>query len=137
MRLPYVFAVARAEVRSNRRLVLYWLYAVIAVAVGVGTYAQFVFLHGSYSGMSATVAAVGPRYVIAQVAVNLLIVFLDGDNQIRISPFWNPAAIEDADPTELFIWTLQNRIGFVLVMVAILALGFMRANRRERMLAGG
>ena len=60
-----------------------------------------------------------------------------GDNQIRISPFWNPAAIEDADPTGLMTWTLQNRIGFVLVMVAILALGFMRANRRERMLAGG
>ncbi len=60
-----------------------------------------------------------------------------GDNQIRISPFWNPAAIEDADPTELLTWTVQNRIGIVLAMVAILALGFMRANRRERMLAGG
>ncbi len=57
-----------------------------------------------------------------------------GTNQIRISPFWNPGAIEDADPTELFAWTLQNRIGFLLAMVAILALAFMRANRRERML---
>jgi len=60
-----------------------------------------------------------------------------GNNQIRISPFWNPAAMEDGDPTELFTWTLQNRVGFVMVMAAILALGFMRANRRERMLAGG
>lgn len=60
-----------------------------------------------------------------------------GDNQIRISPFWNPAAIPDADPTELFAWTLQNRLGFILAIIAILALGFMRANRRERMLAGG
>jgi ABC-type transport system involved in multi-copper enzyme maturation permease subunit len=57
-----------------------------------------------------------------------------GDNQIRISPFWNPAAIEDGDPTELMVWTVQNRIGFIFVMAAILALGFMRANRRERML---
>ncbi|MCH7747506.1 MAG: hypothetical protein E2P06_11670 [Acidobacteria bacterium] len=57
-----------------------------------------------------------------------------GENQVRISPFWNPYALENADPTELFAWTLQNRIGVVLAMVAIVALAFMRANRRERML---
>ncbi len=57
-----------------------------------------------------------------------------GENQVRVSPFWNPYALEDADPTELFAWTLQNRIGIVLAMAAILALAFMRANRRERML---
>jgi ABC-type transport system involved in multi-copper enzyme maturation permease subunit len=60
-----------------------------------------------------------------------------GDNQLRISPFWNPFAIEDGDPTELFNGTLQNRIGIILAMAAILALGFMRANRRERMLGNG
>ena len=59
-----------------------------------------------------------------------------GDNQVRISPFWNPHAIENADPTELFAWTLQNRIGMILAMAAILALSFMRAHRRERMLGG-
>ncbi len=57
-----------------------------------------------------------------------------GENQVRVSPFWNPYALEDADPTELFAWTLQNRIGIVLAMAAILGLAFMRANRRERML---
>ena len=57
-----------------------------------------------------------------------------GEQQVRISPFWNPYALEDADPIELFAWTLQNRIGIPLAMVAILALAFMRANRRERML---
>ena len=59
-----------------------------------------------------------------------------GENQVRISPFWNPAAIESQDPTELFAWTLQNRIGIVLAMAAILGLAFVRANRRERMLGG-
>ena len=29
-----------------------------------------------------------------------------GENQTRISPFWNPAALKEADPTELFAWTL-------------------------------
>lgn len=57
-----------------------------------------------------------------------------GQNQLRISPFWNPHALTDADPTELLAWTLQNRIGVVLAMAAIVALTFMRANRRERML---
>ncbi len=57
-----------------------------------------------------------------------------GEQQVRISPFWNPYALEDADPIELFAWTLQNRIGIPLAMAAILALAFMRANRRERML---
>ena len=57
-----------------------------------------------------------------------------GENQVRVSPFWNPYALENADPTELFAWTLQNRIGIVLAMAAILELAFMRANRREQML---
>ena len=57
-----------------------------------------------------------------------------GDNQLRASPFWNPHALEDADATELFAWTLQNRVGVLLAMAAILTLTFMRANRRERML---
>jgi hypothetical protein len=60
--------------------------------------------------------------------------FVISENRMRISPFWNPYALEDADPTELLAWTLQNRIGIVLAMAAILALAFMRANRRERML---
>lgn len=68
-----------------------------------------------------------------------------GDNQIRISPFWNPYALEEGSPasalsltgsTELLYWTLQNRIGMLLAMAAIMALAFMRANRRERMLGG-
>jgi len=37
-------------------------------------------------------------------------------------------------PAELFAWTLQNRVGIALAMAAILALAFMRANRREQML---
>jgi hypothetical protein len=59
-----------------------------------------------------------------------------GENQLRASPFWNPYALEEADPAELFAWTLQNRIGIVLAIAAILSLAFMRANRRERMLGG-
>lgn len=62
-----------------------------------------------------------------------------GQNQVRVSPFWNPHASSligggVSDPSEILAWTVQNRIGFALLTAAILALAFMRAGRRERML---
>ena len=78
--------------------------------------------------------AAGAIATVAILALNGLITGF-GDNQVRISPFWNPYDSE-AFSTELFAWTLQNRIGMLLAMAAITALAFMRANRRERMLAG-
>jgi len=59
-----------------------------------------------------------------------------GENQVRASPFWNPYVenLQETDPAELFAWTLQNRVGVVLAIAAIVGLAFMRANRRERML---
>jgi hypothetical protein len=57
-----------------------------------------------------------------------------GDNQVRVSPFFNPLAIRDGDETELFAWTLQNRILFLLLVVAIVLLTFSRVERREKML---
>lgn len=55
---------------------------------------------------------------------------------LRISPFWNPAKLGDHDPADVLAWTVQNRIGFVLVIVAITALAFVRAERREKLLGG-
>lgn len=66
-------------------------------------------------------------------AVLLLIGIL---NQTRFSPFWNPAAARDEDASELLAHTVQNRIGFALLIAALTALAFTRAERRERMLAG-
>ena len=57
-----------------------------------------------------------------------------GDHQIRISPFWNPLAVGSGNPAEILAWTVQNRIGIALLTAGLLALAFMRANRRERML---
>ena len=55
---------------------------------------------------------------------------------VRISPFWNPANLENFDPAEVLAWTVQNRIGFVLIIAAIMLLAFGRAERREKMLGG-
>jgi hypothetical protein len=57
-----------------------------------------------------------------------------GENQMRISPFFNPLAIRDGDESEIFAWTFQNRILFLLLIGAIVLLTFGRVERREKML---
>jgi ABC-type transport system involved in multi-copper enzyme maturation permease subunit len=59
-----------------------------------------------------------------------------GQAQIRFSPFFNPVALPRASAEDLLAWTVQNRIGMVLLAAAIVALAFARAERRETMLAG-
>ena len=71
----------------------------------------------------------GAMATAAVLAFNMLI------QNAPISPMWNPGA-QSMDPTELLARTLQNRIGVALAIAAILALAFMRASRRERMLGG-
>ena len=57
-----------------------------------------------------------------------------GAVQVRVSPFWNPLAIEGVDTERLLALAVQNRIGFALVIAAIIAMTFVRAERREKML---
>lgn len=57
-----------------------------------------------------------------------------GDRQTRLSPFWNPLAVEAA-PADIFAWTVQNRIGFALLIAVLAVLALAHADRRERMLA--
>jgi hypothetical protein len=73
----------------------------------------------------------------AMLTTGLLILnsFVQGGN-LRISPFWNPANLEDFDAADVLAWTVQNRIGFLLAIAAVMALSFARAERREKMLSG-
>ena len=57
-----------------------------------------------------------------------------GQNQIRISPFWNPLGLADTDTDRLLALAVQNRVGIVLAVAAIVAMAFGRAERRETML---
>lgn len=58
-----------------------------------------------------------------------------GGNQIAASPFFNPWMIEDAEFSQLLASTVRNYIAFILIDIAILALTFMRSNRREKLLS--
>jgi len=57
-----------------------------------------------------------------------------GSNPMRISPTFNPLALRHRSPEEIFAFTVQNRVGMALVILAMIALTFSRANRREKML---
>ncbi len=57
---------------------------------------------------------------------------------VRLSPFFHtyaPQTLSRYHPQDLLAWTVQNRIGFALLVAALVALTFARANRRERMIA--
>ena len=54
----------------------------------------------------------------------------------RASPSFNPEALSGSDRADLLAWTVQNRIGFVLAVLAVTALAFSRAENREKMLGG-
>jgi len=71
---------------------------------------------------------------LVTVVVGITNGFVQGQNW-RISPFWNPANL-DENSADVMAWTVQNRIGFALVVVAITALAFVRAERREKLLGG-
>ncbi len=96
----------------------------MVLAMGMAT-----LFRNETAGAMPTAAILGFNGIITQF----------GDNQVRVSPFWNPHAPElvaggVSDSAEILAWTVQNRIGFALLVAAILALAFMRAGRRERML---
>jgi len=57
----------------------------------------------------------------------------------RVSPFFDttqPSIVDVADPSDILAWTVQNRIGYVLVIAAIGVLAFARAEQREQMMSG-
>jgi hypothetical protein len=80
----------------------------------------------------ATGALVGVGVLIANGVITGF-----GENQLRVSPLWNPAALDAATPeADVLAWTVQNRVGFALAIMAIVALSIVRAERRETMLSG-
>jgi ABC-type transport system involved in multi-copper enzyme maturation permease subunit len=58
---------------------------------------------------------------------------------VRPSPFFNtlvPQIADRTDPSDILAWTIQNRVGYAIVILAIVALAFGRAERREQMMSG-
>lgn len=99
-------------------------------------------LYGAFQGaMFYLVLAMGLgalfRSEIAAMLAGGVTLFLGlflSANQNRISPLFNPLGVDNADAAEVLAWTVQNRIGYALAIVALAVLAFARAERRERLL---
>ncbi len=66
-------------------------------------------------------------------ALLLTIDIILGSNNFRLSPFFNPLAF-DSSMTNVSAYTVQNRILFIILILAITLLTFSRVERREKML---
>lgn len=78
IRMKQVLTVANAEMRLTRRLVRYWVFLAITFLIGLGAYFYYSTIHGMFSSYSATVAAIGPRFLIGAFGFYLFLVFMVG-----------------------------------------------------------
>lgn len=89
------------------------------------------------AGLGALVRSEITAALLAGLALTLN-GFLTGFGGVatRWSPFFNPltADRDGASPAEVLAWTVQNRIGFALLIVALFVLACARAERREPLL---
>ncbi len=78
MRWQPVFTVARAELRHTRRLVRYWLFLILSFFIGIVAYFYYATLHGMFSSQSATVASIGPRFLVSAFGFYYFLIFMVG-----------------------------------------------------------
>ncbi len=64
--LSNVWSLARAEMRTIRRLFRFWLFAAVALVLCLFQYGYFWVIHGLFSGISATVGAMSPKFLLSQ-----------------------------------------------------------------------
>lgn len=84
-----VWSLARAEMRTIRRLFRFWLFAAVALVLCLFQYGYFWVFHGLFSGFSATMGAMSPKFLLSQTALwqtmilGLGVVFLAFDLRAR------------------------------------------------------
>ena len=78
MQLPLILAIARAEIRSVRRLTRYWTFVVLSVGGTCLIYGYHVSIHSVVSRFSATVGSTAPRYLVPVLSMYFLAIFLLG-----------------------------------------------------------
>jgi ABC-2 family transporter len=57
-----------------------------------------------------------------------------GEVERRWSPLFNPLRVPDSNASDVLAWTIQNRIGMALLILALVLLSCVRAERREQLL---
>ncbi len=67
--LAAVRTLARAEMRTIRRLFRFWFFSAVALVLGLVMYGYYWVVHGLFSSASATVGAMSPKYLMSQTAL--------------------------------------------------------------------
>ena len=78
MQMAMVWAIARAEMRSTRRLTRYWVFSILAILAAFLGYIQYAVIHSIASHLSATIGAAGPRYLVSALGIYVLAFFSVG-----------------------------------------------------------
>ena len=64
-----VRSLARAEMRTIRRLFRFWLFSAAAMLLGLLFFGQYLVMHGLGSGFSASAGAFSPKFLLSQTAL--------------------------------------------------------------------
>ncbi len=78
IRFRETYAIARAEMRLTRRLVRYWVFLVLSYLIGLVGYLYYAAIHAFFSSFSASVASIGPRYLIGAMGLYYMLIFMIG-----------------------------------------------------------
>lgn len=73
-----VWAIARAEMRSTRRLTRYWVFSILSTLFSFLVCIYYSVIHGLFSYMTASIGPVGPRFLVAAMGMPVMVVFLLG-----------------------------------------------------------
>jgi hypothetical protein len=111
-------------------LVRYPLWSVYGAVQGAAFYLVLAAWFGALTRNEITAALLAA----VVLALNAFLTGFGG-NPTRWSPLFNPLAVKDADEAEILAWTVQNHIGFALLIVSLVALTCARAERREKLLS--
>lgn len=90
-------------------------------------------------GFSALFRSEVSGAIVAALIFALSMLLLQGPSDSQpmkvFLPFFNPYASNVDDSANLFALTLQNRIGYFLVILGLICLAYMRGERREKLLS--
>ncbi|MBN1904191.1 MAG: hypothetical protein JW927_03755 [Deltaproteobacteria bacterium] len=117
---------------SELLLVLFTMVFLVSVSIGAfyGALQAAMFYLVMGMGLSAFFRSeiTGAMATIVFFALGLMA------SSVRISPFFNPLALSPSEKAQAVTYAIQNRIFFIIFIVAITLLTFLRVERREKML---
>lgn len=107
---------------------------VFLTSVSIGTFYGVLQASMFYLVMGMALSAFFRSEITGAMATLVFYAISIMASSVRISPFFNPLALEKAENAQAVAYIVQNRILFVILILVISLLTFLRVERREKML---